>query len=172
MEAIIIVDITNLPSKPGVYKFKNKIGEIIYVGASKNLQKRVKSYFVKKKGNFRLQNLVAEIVYIEFEIINSGNHAFLRERELINLHKPKYNVRWMDDKQYPYLVVTTSEKYPRIVIQRNKKINKDLFFEKQYFQLIQNILLSFHTPQGLFHNFSDKDKLMRVQIKTVLKREI
>lgn len=72
-----------------------------------------------------------EIVYIEFEIIKSGNLAFLRERELINIHKPKYNVRLLDDKQYPFLVITTTEKYPRINILRNKKENNDLYFERQ-----------------------------------------
>lgn len=57
--------------------------------------------------------------------------AFLRERELINIHKPKYNVKLLDDKQYPFLVITTSERYPRINILRNKIESNDLYFERQ-----------------------------------------
>ncbi len=130
-EVCSIVNLDDLPNLPGVYKFKSYSGEIIYVGASKNLKKRVSSYFKIAHTNPRLISLLSEIVYIEFEIINSGNLAFLRERELINLHKPKYNVRLLDDKQYPFLVITTSEKYPRINILRNKRENKDLYFERQ-----------------------------------------
>ena len=114
-----------------MYKFKSYTGKIIYVGASKNLKKRVSSYFKTIHTNPRLISLLSEIVYIEFEIINSGNQAFLRERELINIHKPKYNVRLLDDKQYPFLVITTSENYPRINILRNKKDSNDLYFERQ-----------------------------------------
>ena len=121
----------DLPNLPGVYKFKSYTGQIIYVGASKNLKKRVSSYFKITHTNPRLISLLNDIVYIEFEIINSGNLAFLRERELINIHKPKYNVKLLDDKQYPFLVITTSETYPRINILRNKKDSKDLYFERQ-----------------------------------------
>ena len=131
IEVIDIVNLDDLPNLPGVYKFKSYTGKIIYVGASKNLKKRVSSYFKTNHSNPRLISLLSEIVYVEFEIIKSGNLAFLRERELINEHKPKYNVRLLDDKQYPFLVITTSEKYPRINILRNKKENKDLYFERQ-----------------------------------------
>lgn len=131
LEVCYIVNLDDLPNLPGVYKFKSYLGEIIYVGASKNLKKRVSSYFKTVHTNPRLVSLLSEIVYIEFEIINSGNLAFLRERELINIHRPKYNVRLLDDKQYPFLVITTSEKFPRINILRNKKDNKDLYFERQ-----------------------------------------
>ena len=120
-----------MPNLPGVYKFKSSTGKIIYVGASKNLKKRVSSYFKVTHSNPRLKSLLEDIVYIEFEIINSGNQAFLRERELINVHKPKYNVKLLDDKQYPFLVITTSEKFPRINILRNKKESEDLYFERQ-----------------------------------------
>ena len=120
-----------MPNLPGVYKFKSSTGKIIYVGASKNLKKRVSSYFKVSHSNPRLKSLLEDIVYIEFEIINSGNQAFLRERELINIHKPKYNVKLLDDKQYPFLVITTSEKFPRINILRNKKESEDLYFERQ-----------------------------------------
>lgn len=121
----------NLVSKPGVYKFKDNLGKIIYVGASKNLKNRVSSYFYKKQDNPRLQKLVNAIDNIEYEVIHSANAAFLRERELINLHKPNFNVRWMDDKQYPFLVVTTSEKFPRINIVRHEKEDKNKYFGRQ-----------------------------------------
>ena len=126
-----LVNLDELPNLPGVYKFKSSTGKIIYVGASKNLKKRVSSYFKVSHSNPRLKSLLEDIVYIEFEIINSGNQAFLRERELINIHKPKYNVKLLDDKQYPFLVITTSEKFPRINILRNKKESEDLYFERQ-----------------------------------------
>jgi excinuclease ABC subunit C len=121
----------NLPSYPGVYKFKDKFGHIIYVGASKNLKKRVSSYFQIKFKNSRLSLLVNSISSIDFEIIQSPNSAFLRERELINIHKPKFNIRWMDDKQYPYLMITKKEKYPRINIIRTKKDDNNIYFGRQ-----------------------------------------
>ncbi|MHA1990735.1 MAG: excinuclease ABC subunit UvrC [Candidatus Hodarchaeales archaeon] len=121
----------NIPPRPGVYKFKDKWGNIIYVGASKNLKKRVSSYFQKKHDHPRLRNLVEDINHIEYEIIEKVFDVFIRERALIGLHKPKYNVRWLDDKQYPYLMITKKEDFPRLQIEREKTEEDNLYFGRQ-----------------------------------------
>ena len=121
----------NLPSKPGVYKFKDEWGNIIYVGASRNLKKRVSSYFQKKHDHPVTQKLVSSIHNVEYEIIENIYDVFIRERSLIGFHKPKYNIRWLDDKQYPYLMITKSEDFPRLQIVREKLDEKNVYFGRQ-----------------------------------------
>ena len=108
-----------LPSEPGIYKYYNAEGELIYVGKAKNLKKRVSSYFTKQKGvNRKTQKLVSEISSIEFTIVNSEFDALLLENSLIKKNKPKYNILLRDDKSYPYICVT-SERFPRTIAIRN-----------------------------------------------------
>ena len=108
-----------LPTEPGIYKYYNAEGELIYVGKAKNLKKRVSSYFTKQKGvNRKTLKLVSEINSIEFTIVNSEFDALLLENSLIKKNKPKYNILLRDDKSYPYICVT-SERFPRIIAIRN-----------------------------------------------------
>lgn len=111
--------IAHLPAEPGIYKYYNAEGVLIYVGKAKNLKKRVGSYFTKQKGvNRKTLKLVSEINTIEFTIVNHEFEALLLENSLIKENKPRYNILLRDDKSYPYICVT-AERFPRIIAIRN-----------------------------------------------------
>lgn len=114
---------SSLPSKPGVYQFKNKEKEIIYVGKAKDLKKRVTSYFQKGAHDAKTIHLVKDVVSIDHILVNSEIEAFLLEAELIKKHKPYYNIRFIDDKSYPYIMVT-NDNFPYVSVVR-KKNNKN-----------------------------------------------
>src|SRR6185503_134321 len=122
--------IKELPDRPGVYLHKNAEGEVIYVGKARNLKNRVNSYLVGKgTRDPKTFSLVAEIDAIDFVTTNNELEAILLENNLIKAHQPRYNVLLRDDKSYPYLKVTMSEDYPRVVFTRRMDRKKgDLFF--------------------------------------------
>lgn len=120
-----------IPERPGVYLHKNAEGEVIYVGKARNLRNRVTSYVVGKGARSHpLTNaLIPEIEEIDFVTTNNELEAILLENNLIKAHQPRYNVLLRDDKSYPYLKVTMSEDYPRVVFTRRMDRKKgDLFF--------------------------------------------
>ena len=120
-----------IPERPGVYLHKNAEGEVIYVGKARNLRNRVTSYVVGKgTRNHPLTNaLIPEIEEIDFVTTNNELEAILLENNLIKAHQPRYNILLRDDKSYPYLRVTLSEDYPRVVFTRRMDRKKgDLFF--------------------------------------------
>ena len=107
-----------LPELPGVYRYYNIEGKLIYVGKAKNLKKRVGSYFSKSVGiNQKTRKMVREIRKIEITIVNSEFDALLLENNLIKKTQPKYNILLKDDKTYPYLLLT-NEHFPRIYATR------------------------------------------------------
>ncbi len=110
-----------LPHQPGIYKYFDAGGELIYVGKAKSLRKRVASYFTKTFTSYKTHELVQRISRIEFTIVNSEQDAFLLENSLIKQFQPKYNINLKDDKSYPFIVIK-KEKFPRIFLTR-KKIN-------------------------------------------------
>lgn len=112
------IEIT-LPAKPGVYRYYDKEGKILYVGKAKHLKKRVSSYFQKQDHSARIKLLVKKIEKIEFTIVNSEQDAFLLENTLIKKFQPKYNVNLKDGKTYPYIVIK-KERFPRIFFTRKK----------------------------------------------------
>ena len=114
-----------LPEKPGCYLMKNSNGTIIYVGKAKVLKNRVKSYFTGSH-NAKTTLLVSEIADFEFIMTNSNLEAYLLEINLIKEHRPKYNISLMDDKTYPYILLT-KEDNPRLLVVRNTKIKGELF---------------------------------------------
>src|SRR5256885_5202745 len=119
-----------LPARPGVYLHKNAEGEVIYVGRARNLKNRVGSYLVGKgRTDPRLATLVLEIEGIDFVTTNNELEAILLENNLIKTHQPRYNILLRDDKTYPYLKVTLSEDFPRVVFTRRVDRKKgDLFY--------------------------------------------
>lgn len=122
--------IKELPERPGVYLHKNVAGEVIYVGKARNLRNRVNSYLVGKGArDAKTMTLVNEIDVIDFLTTNNELEAILLENNLIKTHQPRYNILLRDDKTYPYIKVTTSEDYPRVVFTRRVDRKKgDLFF--------------------------------------------
>jgi excinuclease ABC subunit C len=120
-----------IPQRPGVYLHKNAEGEVIYVGKARNLRNRVTSYVVGKgERSHPLTNaLIPEIEAIDFVTTNNELEAILLENSLIKTHQPRYNILLRDDKTYPYLKVTMSEDYPRVVFTRRMDRKKgDLYF--------------------------------------------
>ena len=119
-----------LPERPGVYLHKNAEGEVIYVGKARNLRNRVQSYLVGRGArDARIMTLINEIESIDFVTTNNELEAILLENNLIKTHQPRYNVLLRDDKTYPYIKVTMSEDYPRVVFTRRVDRKKgDLFY--------------------------------------------
>ncbi|MFN0275137.1 MAG: excinuclease ABC subunit UvrC [Chitinophagales bacterium] len=118
LEQFNSIEIT-LPAKPGVYRYYDKEGKIVYVGKAKHLKKRVSSYFQKQDHSARIKLLVRKIEKIEFTITNSEQDAFLLENTLIKKHQPRYNVNLKDGKTYPFIVVK-NERFPRIFFTRKR----------------------------------------------------
>ena len=110
-----------LPTNPGCYLMKNIDNTVIYVGKAKNLSNRVKSYFTGSH-NAKTTRLVMDIVDFEYIITSSEKEAFILEINLIKKYRPRYNIMLMDDKTYPYIMIS-NEKNPRILYTRdlNKK---------------------------------------------------
>jgi len=113
--------LSNLTTKPGVYRMQNDKGEVIYVGKANNLKKRVSSYFTKQNKSVKTQSLVSQIVSIEVSVTRSETEAYLLESSLIKSLRPKYNILMRDDKSYPFLHVTNTNDFPRLEIMRYKK---------------------------------------------------
>lgn len=122
--------VRELPARPGVYLHRNLTGEIIYVGKARNLRSRVGSYFAGKGWrDSKTAALIAEIDSFEFVTTSNELEAILLENNLIKQHQPRYNVLLRDDKTYPYIRVTLSEPYPRVVFTRSITRRKgDLYF--------------------------------------------
>lgn len=107
-----------LPNNPGIYKFIDKNGDIIYIGKAKNIKKRVGNYFVKSKSqNNKIHVLVKNISKIEYTIVENESDALLLENNLIKEFQPKYNVQLKDDKTFPWICVK-NEPFPRVFMTR------------------------------------------------------
>ncbi|HXG58584.1 MAG TPA: excinuclease ABC subunit UvrC, partial [Thermoanaerobaculia bacterium] len=122
--------LAEIPDRPGVYLHKNAEGEVIYVGKARNLRARVSAY-VSGRGvrDPKTLSLISEIDAIDFVATNNELEAILLENNLIKAHQPRYNILLRDDKTYPYIKVTMSEDYPRVVFTRRvDRKKKDLYF--------------------------------------------
>ncbi|MCX8163250.1 MAG: excinuclease ABC subunit UvrC [Candidatus Micrarchaeota archaeon] len=122
MEDELKIKIKNLPKESGVYIFKNKDNEVIYVGKAKNIKKRVLSYFSKEQSGKTLV-LVKNIADIESIITNNEYEALLLESNLIKKYYPKYNVHLKDASKERYVVIT-NEDYPRLLILRKNRVGR------------------------------------------------
>ncbi|WP_300596730.1 excinuclease ABC subunit UvrC [Niabella sp.] len=108
---------STIPHQPGIYKYFDETGKILYVGKAKDLRKRVSSYFNKTFTNYKTHELVQRIHHLEFTIVNSEPDAFFLENSLIKQFQPKYNINLKDSKSYPYIVIR-NEPFPRIYLTR------------------------------------------------------
>ena len=107
-----------MPSEPGVYRYYDKKGEILYVGKAKNLKNRVSSYFNKSQIGYKTRMMVSKIVRLETTVVNSEYDALLLENNLIKEYQPFYNILLKDDKSYPWICIK-KEPFPRIFLTRN-----------------------------------------------------
>ena len=117
----------SLPDKPGVYRFYDETGVILYIGKAKALKKRVSSYFTKTHENPRLNVLVSKIRDIQFTVVDSEWEALLLENSMIKQFRPRYNAMLKDDKTYPWLAVS-KEEFPRLYYTRNPNSQKEELF--------------------------------------------
>ena len=109
-------NLKKLPDCPGVYMHKDKLGQIIYVGKAISLRNRVRQYFQSTaRNNPKVRAMVSHIAEFEYITCSTEMEALILECNLIKKYAPKYNVLLRDDKTYPYIMVTTSEDYPRVV---------------------------------------------------------
>ncbi len=117
MKSDLELQLKTLPSDPGVYRYYDKNGQLLYVGKAKNIKKRVLSYFNKNLSGYRTRIMVGKIHRLETTIVPSEYDALLLENNLIKEHQPFYNVMMKDDKTYPWICIK-NEDFPRIFLTR------------------------------------------------------
>mgnify|MGYP003292462208 FL=1 len=115
-----------IPTDPGVYRYYDDKGEIIYVGKAKNLKRRVSSYFNKNQSG-KVKVLVSRIADIKFIVVDNEMEALLLENNMIKQYKPRYNIMLKDDKTYPWICVK-NERFPRVYLTRKKVNDGSIYF--------------------------------------------
>jgi excinuclease ABC subunit C len=110
-------EIKNLPKKPGIYFFKDKGGEVIYIGKARSLKDRVKSYFLPTS-DAKIKKILSATEEIDFILTDSAKEAAFLENNFIRQHQPRFNLRLKDDKSFPYLKLTLQEKFPALYLTR------------------------------------------------------
>ncbi len=122
-------DLSKLPDQPGVYLMHGRNDEIIYVGKALSLRHRVRQYFQPSHDEgLKKKQMVQNIDYFEFIVTDSELEALILECNLIKEYRPKYNTMLRDDKTYPYIEITLTEAYPRVLFSRRLKKNGSKFF--------------------------------------------
>lgn len=117
-----------LPEQPGVYRYYDVDGNLLYIGKAKNLKKRVSSYFLnQEKHSARIKLLVKRIYNIQFTLVDTEQDALLLENAMIKEHQPKYNIALKDDKSFPYIKIV-KEPFPRIFFTRIYKNDGSEYF--------------------------------------------
>ncbi len=116
-----------LPEDPGVYRYRNREGVIIYVGKAKNLKRRVNSYFNREHASLRTTMLVRNIADLEYTVVNTEEEALDLENALIKEYQPRYNVLLKDDKSYPWICIS-GDLYPRVYITREQRAKGDRYY--------------------------------------------
>ena len=120
--------ISLFPHSPGVYRYYDSEGEIIYVGKAKDLHKRVAQYFVPvERLNTKTRILVSKIADAQYSVVDTEADALLLENNLIKQYKPKYNILLKDSKTYPWICIT-AEEYPRVYLTRTLKKDGSRYF--------------------------------------------
>ena len=122
-------ELKKLPEKPGVYLMHDKHDTIIYVGKAVVLKNRVRQYFQSSRNlSPKIQRMVQNIAWFEYIVVDTEMEALVLECNLIKEHQPKYNTMLKDDKHYPYIKVTMSEAFPRVMLARERKRDKAKYF--------------------------------------------
>ena len=121
--------IRTLPTRPGVYLYKNAEGEVIYVGKAKSLRARVRNYFVEAaQEDAKTGSLMREAVDIEYIVVDNEKEALALENNLIKQKKPRFNILLRDDKTYPYVKLTLGERFPRVYVTRRLKKDGSAYY--------------------------------------------
>ncbi|NEP02484.1 MAG: excinuclease ABC subunit UvrC [Symploca sp. SIO2E9] len=152
-----------IPTEPGVYLMRDHNDHILYIGKSKKLRSRVRSYFRQSQQlSERIAMMVRQVVEIEFIVTDTEAEALALEANLVKQHQPYFNVLLKDDKKYPYICITWSEDYPRIFITRKRRKGKqnDRYYGpfvdagalRRSLHLVKRVFPVRQRPQPLFKN--------------------
>jgi excinuclease ABC subunit C len=118
-----------LPTRPGVYLFRDAGGEILYIGKAKSLRARVRGHFAQDPGySVKQEELVRRVADVETMVVGSEAEALLLESNLVKTHQPRFNIRLKDDKRYPYIKVTVQEPFPRVFVTRSVENDGSKYF--------------------------------------------
>ncbi len=133
-----------LPESPGVYLFKDAAGTILYVGKATSLRSRVRSYFLESRWmDAKTGSLAREIADFDTIVLANPREALALENNLIKKYQPKFNIRLLDDKTYPYIKLTAYEKYPRVYFTRKVKKDGALYFGPYFPASLARRILTF-----------------------------
>ncbi|MGA1248417.1 MAG: excinuclease ABC subunit UvrC [Candidatus Nanopelagicales bacterium] len=138
----------DISTQPGVYRFLNSSGEVMYVGKAKNLRNRLNSYFSTQSLHPRTEEMLSHSNSVEWLIVNSEVEALQLEHTWINEFKPPFNVRFRDDKSYPWICFSMKDEIPRIMVVRGKRRKDNLYFgpypnAREARDLVENLLRVF-----------------------------
>jgi excinuclease ABC subunit C len=125
--------LARLPDRPGVYIYRDSKAQVIYVGKAASLRSRVRSYFQEgRPHDAKTDALVRQIADLDYVVTDNELEALMLEANLVRKHRPRYNIILRDDKHYPFLKLTTSEEYPRLLVARRVQNDGDTYYGPFY----------------------------------------